>query len=127
LNLANGAYKWKVRAGDTVEWGTYSSFKTFNKVAPPAGISPSGSITLTNPTFKWKAIKGATKYYLELRKKSGTLVKAVTISSPSCTSTTCSYAFAPVLNLAKGDYKWHVKAYNGYYGPYGAYLAFTKK
>jgi Leucine-rich repeat (LRR) protein len=127
LNLANGAYKWKVRAGDAVEWGTYSAFKTFNKVSPPAGVSPTGTITATNPTFKWKKITGVIKYYLELRKSSGVLVKAVTIISPSCTSTTCSYTFAPALDLAKGDYKWHVKAYHGYYGPYGAYLTFKKQ
>jgi Leucine-rich repeat (LRR) protein len=127
LNLANGAYKWKVRAGDAVEWGTYSAFKTFNKVSPPAGVSPTGTITATNPTFKWKKIAGATKYYLELRKSSGVLVKAVTISSPACTTYTCTYTFAPALNLAKGDYKWHVKAYHGYFGPYGEYMAFKKQ
>jgi hypothetical protein len=127
LNLANGAYKWKVRAGDAVEWGTYSAFKTFNKVSPPAGVSPTGTITATNPTFKWKKITGVNKYFLELRKSSGALVKSAVIISPTCTTTTCSYTFAPALNLAKGDYKWRVKAYHGYYGPYGAYMTFKKQ
>ena len=127
LNLGNGGYKWQVRASDGVEWGTYSPYKTFNKVAPPAPITPTGSITMTNPKFTWKMIPGATKYYIVLQKSSGVLVKNMEVKTPSCNATTCSYTPSPVLNLAKGQYKWKVRAFNGYYGPYGAYMNFTKK
>lgn len=127
LTLGNGAYKWKVRAGDDVEWGTYSAVKTFNKVTPPAPITPAGSITVTNPKFTWRRIPGATKYYIVLQKSSGALVKNMEVKTLSCTATTCSYTPSPALNLVNGQYKWKVRAYNGYYGPYGAYMSFTKK
>ena len=127
LNLVNGSYKWKVRAGDSVELGTYSAVIAFNKVAPPAPITPTGTITLTNPKFTWKKIPGATKYYLVLQTSTGALKRQVEITAPVCTATTCSYTPNPVLNLAKGIYKWKVRAFNGYYGPYGVYMTFTKK
>ena len=49
------------------------------------------------------------------------------VKTLSCTATTCSYTPSPALNLVNGQYKWKVRAYNGYYGPYGAYMSFTKK
>ncbi len=128
LILKNGvSYKWKVRAGDAVEWGTYSAFKTFNKVAPPAPVSPTGTITATNPKFTWKKIPGATKYYIVLQKSSGVLVKNMEVKTFTCNALNCWYTPNPVLNLAKGDYKWKVRAYNGYYGWYSGYKLFTRK
>ena len=126
LNLATGAYKWKVRSFNVV-WGDYSAVKTFNKVAAPAPITPAGNITLTNPKFTWKRILGATRYYIVLQKSTGVLVKNMEVKTLSCTTTTCSYTPSPALNLAKGQYKWKVRAYNGYYGPYGATMSFTVK
>lgn len=127
LGLTNGAYKWKIQSYNGA-WGVYSSLKYFKKVNPPSPISPTGQITTKNPIFKWTVIPGAAKYTLEIRKASGTLVKSLVLTKvqSSCGTTSCSYQPVPSLNLGIGSYKWRVKAYNGYYGPFSNYLTFSR-
>lgn len=126
-NLINGTYKWKVRSFNGI-WGDYSSLKSFKKLDPPAPVSPSGTITATNPKFTWKKIPGATEYTIELRKSSGVLVKTMKVTKLNCDTTNCwYYSSNSALNLAAGSYKWKVRAFNGYYGPFSAYKAFIKK
>lgn len=119
-------YKWKVRSFKTV-WSNYSSYKAFKMLAPPAPQTPSGVISVTNPKFTWKKIPGATQYTIELKKASGVNVRTMVIKTLNCTATTCSYTPSPLLNLAAGGYKWRVKAFNGYYGPFSSYKAFTER
>jgi len=107
-------------------WGWFSALKSFDKVDPPAPVSPSGIITNANPTFRWVMIPGATQYYLVLQTSTGAAVKSLEIKSPTCFGTICSYTPSPTFGLLKGNYKWKIRAYNGYYGPYSAYMAFTR-
>lgn len=127
LGLVNGTYKWKVQSYNGA-WGVYSALKYFKKVNPPTPISPTGKITVKNPVFKWTVIPGAAKYTLEIRKSTGTLVKSLVLTKAqsNCGTTNCSYTPVPSLNLGIGSYKWRVKAYNGYFGPFSSYLAFSR-
>ncbi|HPS42057.1 MAG TPA: C25 family cysteine peptidase, partial [Anaerolineaceae bacterium] len=127
LGLVNGTYKWKVQSYNGA-WGVYSALKYFKKVNPPTPISPTGKITGKNPVFKWTVIPGAAKYTLEIRKSTGTLVKSLVLTKAQCNcgTTNCSYTPVPSLNLGIGSYKWRVKAYNGYFGPFSSYLAFSR-
>jgi hypothetical protein len=126
LNLVNGTYKWKVRGYNNV-WGNYSGLRTFEKVDPPAPISPAGTIKTANPEFTWVKIPGATKYAIKIQKPNGDTVKYLGVDASHCGTTYCNYVPDPSINLANGIYKWRVRAYNGYFGPYSDFLYFTKK
>jgi hypothetical protein len=107
-------------------WSDFSSFKAFNKVDPPKPISPSGTISALNPKFTWVKIFGATKYTIELRLGTGELVSLMEVKAPICGVATCSYKPDSLNLLAHDTYKWKVKAFNGYYGPYSSYLFFQR-
>ncbi len=126
LDLTLGNYKWKIQSYNGL-WGAYSVLKSFNLVDPPEPIAPRGTIWNSNPTFSWTNINGATKYQLAIQTSAGANVRWVEVSSSTCVSNTCSYKPSPVLNLAQGTYKWKVRAFNGYYGLFSAYMSFTKK
>ena len=126
LALENGTYKWKVRSYNFI-WGYYSGLKSFTKVDPPAPVSPSGNTYDRNPMFTWKKVAGATKYTVLLLNSTSTTVRAMVVTSANCGVKYCEYLPDPSLNLAKGTYKWKVKAYHGYYGPYSSPLSFTRK
>ena len=123
LNLANGAYKWKVRSWLGV-WSTYSNIRSFNVVDPPTQIAPIGSGIVANPKFIWTKIPGATKYTIYLQTTKG--VKLIEVILPECDLTTCSWRSEVTLNLPKGSYMWKVRAFNGYYGPYSANAIFIR-
>ncbi len=126
LNLTNGAYKWKVRSY-LAAWSAYSPIKTFNKLDPPAPISPTGSIKDDNPKFTWVKIPGATKYTIVLSKNTGELVREIIVTAPVCGVVNCSYRADDPLNLVTQTYyKWKVRAFNGYFGPYSIYMFFQR-
>lgn len=126
LALVNGAYKWRVRSFNEV-WSNYSYFKNFNKLDPPAPISPTGTISVMNPKFTWVKIPGATKYLIELKRTSGVIVRVMEVTTLDCDATTCSYRAPVTLNLlAHEAFMWRVRAFHGYYGPYSAYMHFTR-
>ena len=127
LKLVVGtSYKWKVRSFKAV-WSDYGKFVIFKGLNPPKPIMPTGVIKEANPKFTWGKILGATKYTLMLQTAAGKTVKTVEVKAAACSGSTCSYTFPVSLNLAKGDYKWKVRAFNGYWGPFSGYMSFTKK
>ncbi len=126
LGLKNGAYKWKIQSFNGI-WGAFSGLKAFNKVNPPAPISPKGNVYIGNPTFKWVKIPGASKYNLVLQTATGATVKSLEIPSSSCGISNCIFLPNPALGLKAGSYKWKIRAYNGYYGPFSSYMLFTRK
>ncbi len=120
----NTQYEWQVRSYKGI-WSNYSAKKAFTKLAPPVAQTPVGAINQINPKFTWTKIPDATKYMIELRKSTDVLVGTIEITKMTCTTTTCYYTVYPPLSLFSGGYKWRVRAFNGYYGPYSAYKAFT--
>jgi peptidase C39-like protein len=83
---------------------------------PPTLISPSGTITVSTPTYTWNKVNSATHYYLSVaRINSDNTLTEVEVgqgwyeSSAFCTSTTCSAT--PPANLSSGNYTWWIKAW----------------
>lgn len=125
--IVGTSYKWKVRSFKAV-WSAYGPFVVFKALNPPKAITPSGIIKESNPKFTWGKTLGATKYTLVLQTAAGKTIKTMDVNASACGVSTCSYTFPVSLNLAKGDYKWRVRAFNGYWGPYSmVYMTFTKK
>jgi hypothetical protein len=125
LNLTAGSYKWRVRAGNASGWSAYSTWLNFALSAPaaPTPLSPSGTITIGNPTFTWTKPAGVTKYALYVY-TTANVVKFANYVTPACGTSTCSYT--PTLNLAVGSYKWAVKAGNTFgWSAYSAWLNFS--
>jgi M6 family metalloprotease-like protein len=125
LNLTAGSYKWAVKAGNASGWSAYSIWKTFALSGPaaPTSLSPSGTITIGNPTFTWTRPASVTKWALYVY-TTANVVKFANYVTPSCGASACAYT--PTLNLTAGNYKWAVKAGNTYgWSAYSAWLNFT--
>ncbi len=92
----------------------------------PKLISPSGTIATVRPTYKWKAVTGATRYHLALylpELKRNILLKVVSASSV-CASGTCSYT--PEVNLSDRLHRFKARAGNvSGWGPYSPWKGFT--
>ena len=126
LALANGTYKWKVRSFNEV-WSDFSLYRVFTKYDPPAPISPTGTISVSNPLFTWVRVPGVTKYNIELKKTTGEIVRSIWVNSPVCGATTCSFKAVDPLNLmAHQTFMWRIRAFHGYVGPYSAWMFFTR-
>jgi hypothetical protein len=138
-NLAAGDYKWRVRAYDSakVTYGDWTDYKTFTIPAPlPLGpltaVSPAGTVTGFNNSFTWTGMTRATDYVIEVFTAAD-----VRIGSPTWRTASQASCIAPDLdcattiglgNLAPGDYKWHVRAYDSAtvtYGDWTAYQTFS--
>ncbi|MDX1616892.1 MAG: Ig-like domain-containing protein [Candidatus Promineifilaceae bacterium] len=81
--------------------------------AIPTLYSPSETITDTTPTYTWEDGGDAAQYYLYVRGADG--LKAYDFwydASAVCTAGICQATLAT--ELAYGDYKWWVKARNGF-------------
>jgi hypothetical protein len=116
-----------VRAGNADGWSLYSTWLNFT-VSPPAAptpLSPSGTITIGNPTYTWTRPAGVTKYALYVyTNATPSVMKFANYVTPACGASTCAYA--PTLNLTAGNYKWAVKAGNTIgWSAYSTWLNFT--
>jgi C1A family cysteine protease len=99
--------------GNGAAWVTVSSFIV------PTPISPSGTISVTTPTFTWSRINLATQYQFAVY--SGTTLKySKIVASSACPTSNCTNT--PTTVLPTGAYKWEVQAYVG--GAWKAYSAF---
>jgi hypothetical protein len=64
-------YQWRVRAGNSTQWGYWSGYRSFTNGsalhAPTLG-SPADNASLdsSNVSFQWSAVTGATRYQLEV-------------------------------------------------------------
>jgi hypothetical protein len=98
-------------------------------VPPPAATltSPSGPLTTTPATFRWRAVPGSTWYYLWVNNAGGTAVNKTwyTASQAGCSSgTECAVTPATILSTGV-EHKWWVQSYsNGLNGPWSAPLTF---
>ncbi|MGV8026765.1 MAG: C1 family peptidase [Anaerolineaceae bacterium] len=106
--LSVGDYQWRVCAYVDGVWRSASAFMSFTLSLTPTPISPSDTITDTNPTYIWSKVSGATRYQVQLYSGT-TLIYARTVTSSVCGTTTCSNT--PTTVLSAGDYQWRVCAY----------------
>jgi hypothetical protein len=108
----NSLYYWRVRAKNSVGWGSYQSpFRFFTQVVPPPALPtllspPNGSTGVTvTPTLDWSDPSGATKYRLQV----STLSNFSTTVIDDSSLTISQYTVSPgVLNPAT-TYYWRVK------------------
>ena len=100
---------------------------TANFGSPIVLVSPSGTLTSWDGSFKWTGTVGATWYKLDVEKSDGTIVATRTMSVSSvCSGLNCSISPAETAGLLSGDYKWRIEAYVGtVWGAWTAYQNFT--
>jgi hypothetical protein len=127
--LANGSYSWVVIANNASGNGPSSSGMSFTVSAAsvpavpgaPTLVSPSGTITVSTPTYIWNAVASATNYYLWVN-GAGTWYSTSAAGCSSGTGT-CSITGSA---LANGSYSWVVIANNANgNGPSSSSMAFT--
>jgi len=134
--MAEGVYRWWVRAMNPVGMGAWSSgkyFTVFLGTIPPAPVqvSPSGNITDPNPVYTWESITSDEQYQVALYNYTtheysyygwDTAVQANCGSGePQCT-------IVQPVSLLNGDYRWYVRAMNpAGIGPWSAEMVFTKQ
>ena len=91
-------------------------------VTMPTPISPTGVSQDRTPTYKWSKVSGATRYQLQVVMDS-TIVIDKLITTPVCTTTTCSNT--PDTSLDEYSYNWRVRSYvDGVWGDFSAYMSF---
>jgi subtilisin family serine protease len=123
------AIKNSATTGKVVGPGTGSANRLLYSlltIAPPSTtptpILPSGVSQVRTPTYKWSKITSATKYQFQVVRGT-TVVLDRLITSPVCTTTTCSNT--PTTSLIDFTYKWRVRAYkSGVWGAYSGYKTF---
>jgi hypothetical protein len=88
-------------------------------------ISPTGTITSTQPTYKWNPVSGSTWYYLWIDGPSGKIFDKWYTSSEVTSGSVCQ--ITPAVTLTSGSsYKWWIQTWNNAgYGPWSDELQFT--
>jgi len=132
IALANGNGTWKIRTWSNRKYGAWSASKSF-KVSKAGGstnsalISPRGTITDSTPTYKWKAISGASYYYLWVNDSRGNKVRRwYSAASLGCSSGVCS--ITPNSAISKGRASWKIRAWRNYrYTPWTKTMTFYKR
>jgi hypothetical protein len=64
-------YRWRVRAGNSTQWGAWSVYRTFTNgaalPAPTLGVPAENAVLdNTSVSFQWSSVTGATRYQLEV-------------------------------------------------------------
>jgi hypothetical protein len=122
--LADGAYRWQVRAYAGGAWWGWSALRNFSVVNPvPRTIEPADIIYLRSPTYLWSRVAGATQYQYQVY-RGGTLVFSRKVGSAVCGIDTCQETPAKLLNYT--GYKWRVRTYlGGSWKSYSPFRTFT--
>lgn len=106
-NLADGPYRWWVRARSAQNvlslWSPAADFSVGGRTSV---LSPTGSTSDRTPTFTWKPVDGATRYELWVSRID---VPSTVINQTNIVST----SFTPAANLAVGSYRTWVRAVSG--------------
>ncbi len=93
------------------------------RVFTPKASSPSGTVSIARPPFKWTTVFGATAYRIQVYRGT-TLLYTQTVAKSSCNTATCS--ITPTTALANAVHKWRVQAkINGVWKTYSSYKSFT--
>lgn len=127
----SGAVTWWVRTWNTAgngDWSTSLSFSVSSDTPPGQAtlITPSGSNSGLQPTFRWNAVAGATWYQLWVNDSTGTPInKWYTREQASCASGTGTCQLTPSQNVS-GSATWWIRTWNSKgNGPWSNGLSFT--
>jgi Bacterial Ig domain/Calx-beta domain/Nidogen-like len=112
-SLPDGAYTIKLRGRNASGFGPWSVAAGFSVrsgdaavLQRPALVAPVGGVSVTPPTFAWRAIRGADSYVLHVSGPAGDTDLAYE-SGRVCVGRICS-ATVPVLSTL-GAYRWSVE------------------
>jgi hypothetical protein len=89
---------------------------------------PSGTLTSWDGSFHWTGLADATWYLVEVFRSDDTqvLYQWYTAEQAGCVGSTDCAVTPESLNLASGDYKWHILDYGEYgYGSFTPFKTFT--
>jgi hypothetical protein len=127
LLYIGSSYTWIVGPMNAGGAGVYSAEWGFTVEGPPTLVSPSGSISQSNPTYTWKPVPGATQYFLALDEMvEGSWTRAAQVLADAasvCNASTCATPTAKT--LGPGQYQWSVQAKSGPGGASSAWMGFS--
>src|SRR5437867_225596 len=103
---------------------------TVATAAPPSAtlISPSGSISTSNPAYVWNAVSSSTWYQLWVTDSTANpkVLAWYTAAQAGCASGTGTCSITPATALANGAATWWIQTWNpSGYGPWSDALAFS--
>lgn len=117
--LPRGAARWWVQGWNTgAGYGPWSDptdfFVDVSLPGKPVAVSPSGTITSSKPTYTWQAVSGAAYYKLNVSDtaQEDKINQWLTAAETNCAGGTGLCSVTLFANLAPGDVKWRVKAWN---------------
>lgn len=129
--LAQGAAQWWIQTWNDAGYGPWSDAMSFTVSGSLPGaatlVSPSGTISTTNPTYTWNAVPNATWYYLWVNDGTGTKIATwYTAAQAGCASGTGTCSVIPSVALASGSAQWWIQTYNSAgYGPWSDGMVLT--
>jgi hypothetical protein len=123
--LSGGDYTWRLRGWNSSQGHSLWSDPLAFTVVGATGISPTGTIADSTPTYFWNEVSGATWYYLQVLDALSAPVVSKWYSSAVCSGGTCSAT--PSTALPNGDYTWAVRPWSAAqgHGAWSASLNFT--
>ena len=123
VTLTTGnSYTWWIQTWNPAGYGPWSNSMSFSVGISPPGkatlISPTGSISETQPTYKWNPVSGSTWYYLWIDGPSGNVFKKWYTAAEVTSGSICQ--IKPAVTLATGNsYTWWIQTWNpAGYGPW---------
>lgn len=121
--LPNGDYQWWLQtwtpAQGYMPWSSAVSFTVNGTPIIPTPVSPTGTITNTQPTMVWNGVQTWGWYYLWLEGPSGKVLDQWYDGWNICVNNVCSVPLS--VTLAGGTYTWWVQAWT----PSGGYTAWS--
>jgi hypothetical protein len=129
VTLGAGTHRWWIQTWNSYGFGPWSNYLDFTTPGLPAAatlVSPSGTITDSQPTYRWNAVPTATWYQLWVNGPSGNVISQwYTASSCGCSSGTGTCSITPTTTLSNGTHYWWIQTFNPYgYGPWSSSLSF---
>jgi hypothetical protein len=124
--LVNGALYWRVRACPgspcTEAWSSEINFTKY--IPAPKLLAPHKHIAVTEPSFEWGGVQGATYYKVEV-----TTDPAFNSIPPGQTYTTYSTRLTPYITIPHGTFYWRVRGVdaNGNEGINSVVWSFVKR
>lgn len=93
------------------------------ELVPPGAarlLLPSGTLLTNEPTYNWKAVAYATKYYLSVDDSTGNKIqKWYSAKAAGCLNGRGTCSVTPMISLAPGAGTWSIQTWNkASYGPW---------
>ncbi len=129
IAVAPGAATWWIQTWNRAGYGPWSPGRSFTTSvpAPATGVSPTGSIAMSMPSFTWNASSLATWYYLWVNDASGNRIRQWhTAAAAGCAAGTGRCTIRAGVRLLPGAARWWIQTWNVVgYGPWSVATLFT--